>query len=270
MPARALIVALAVSAPLGARAFQNPGSFDTDPSPLVAGGGKVHFTGSPLARGYTCAVCHQGENRGQQLGITTDPPDLAGGTFQPGKLYKVTVALLNEKNGLDHPTDNCGDLFGTSATCNWNGMAAEITDADGYPTGQLCPTPTQDGLCDGDKRALASSDGSQVFGNPSPNGGDVVWTFTWKAPNDQSVVKLFAASVDGDGGGPAKGGTKLRDGTLPDVDGDSVAATSQVAWADNAKPDPQQVVAASSCGVPGAGPFALLFLSLFGLRRRRA
>lgn len=267
MPARLAALALLV-APFAAAAFQDPGLFDTKPTAISAGGGSVHFTGSPAGRGFSCAVCHQGPAGGQQLGFTTEPAELAGGTWKSGVTYKIRVVLANEANGLDHPRKDCAGFGASGPTCNWNGVAVELADDDGNPIGVACPGSDAGAPCDADARMILGADKWQVFGSPSVGGGDTAWTFTWKAPADGSGgVHFYAAAVDGDGGGGADGKDPLRDGRTPDIDGDTVVTLAAAAYPPGVSPPAP--AAARTCGLGGGLPAVLGLAFAFALRRRR-
>ncbi len=269
MPKNLAAIALLVIAPAGARAFQEPALFDVLPTPVTGGAGSVHFTGSPASRWYSCAICHQ--SAAGQIGLkwSSNPADLQQGNYTPGTNYTITLVMTGEHLGLDHPTTNCTNLgLPGQPTCNWNGVVAEIVDANGNPAGQLCPEvidrrTRKQQLCTTTNSAVLSADTSQVIGQPSQYGGDTQWSFVWESPSTQIPVTLYAAVVDGNGGGPAAGGAPPHDGLSPDVDGDDVATLVLTLG-------PPSPTVATTCGYGGAWPgIAVGFLVLPFRRRRR-
>jgi hypothetical protein len=270
MSKSAAAIALLVIVPAGARAFQEPALFDVLPSPITGGGGSVHYTGSPASRYYSCIACHQYPEHLVTLKWDSNPPDLTQGTYTAGATYRITLSLVGEHLGLCHPKTNCSNLgLPGQPTCNWNGVAAEIVDVNGNPVGTLCPEVTQrtnsgkQNSCTSTGSAVLSVDASQVIGQPSQFGGDTEWAFDWKAPADVEPISMFAAVVDGNGGGPV-GGTPPHDGLSPDIDGDDVA-TLDVTWGPAAPP-----ATAAACGYSGIVPWTAIALLLLPLRRRRA
>ncbi len=235
-------------------AFSSAAGFDAAPS--VGGGGGYAFIGSPTSHGMGCAVCHQG-GPGDRAAVTlySWPPGLFEDGWAPGRAYRITVDLRDERRGLDR---NGACAHGV-AGCNRNSFVAEILTSDHVPAGLLCPDgdPLEGDACASSSGAETTLlDGGAIVGrslSAPPDCGaaaaegaescvDVAafeaagysraeidayisglvsgsrrWRFSWRAPAvGAEPVRVYLGAVDGDAGA-------RLDPAFADYQGDAVA-----------------------------------------------
>src|SRR5438067_341686 len=102
-------------------AFPSGTQFDDDPD-LAAGGGGVHFTGSPGFAQAQCSDCHT--DGALRLGVRVAAKDatIFAGGYVPLTTYEMQVALLGESlaDENDGPP-RCGEIAGKGfIKCNTN------------------------------------------------------------------------------------------------------------------------------------------------------
>jgi hypothetical protein len=189
-----LLCAAIAAAPVRARAFSDPATFQNDVA--EGGGGGRFFTGSP-ADGYTCNVCHRGA---ESPDIEISGLPLTG--YTPGTAYEITI---------DWPDD-----FENVA------LALELDDAHGKAVGRL-RLPPQDELLEPERCVPVSAgiaagqlvDAEERSILEVPNCGAQRVRFLWVAPAQDHGAVWFAGSL-------------VRADGMSDVAGDGVTNFSGV------------------------------------------
>jgi hypothetical protein len=167
----------ALFTPAMARAFHSGSVFDKPPG--AGGGGGIFYTGAPLERGWTCALCHLDAPGKIKLRMQVEPSELFQ-TFRyvPGQTYTFTATLDGESRGLSSPLSN------------YNTMAVSITDAKGLSTGSIGGFAAEDFYSGGP--TTITSAGQKV--------GVTSWTFSYTAPDAAAgPLSMYLAAVDGNG-----------------------------------------------------------------------
>ncbi len=268
-----LLLTLAL-APGGALAYSSPAQFDTAPSADSTGGSAgIHYTGSPRFQGQTCGGCHQGGEGQLEMRLSAQPPELLTNGYEPGRLYRLQVDLLQDRV---RPAA-CGIHLGEP--CNLNLFALEAVAANGAAAGSLCPVEVAaDEACPAGlgSPTVLSRDRTTILANglafdgdgqPFFRDGETKYDFYWRAPRgDAGAVSFWVSAVDGDGArADPEHATDLH-GDLTGVFRVRVCGPSGCGGEDAAGCD-----ATSSGGTPRALGLGLCLAALGGvLRRRRA
>ncbi len=242
-----IAVALLIASASPAWAFHEVRSFTRTAN--TGGGAGYYYTGSPRFKGYDCTVCHN-DGAGQiRIALSSTPPGIESGQYEPGTRYTIDITLAGEHRGL-------GSAF------NPNTFALEILDDDGATqVGALSvPLGTVMEMTDGDRIAIAEG-----FGN-----GETEWRLFWEAPAAGAPATLYIAMLDGDGASDPD--TR----TIDAINDDVVAGALRLCPVGSACPAPDEPTeerAKVQCAAAdGGGQLAWLVLVSFALiriRRRR-
>ncbi len=228
-----------------AAAFHPAASFEKTAN--EGGGGGVYFTGSSRHKGYDCSICHVDPSGIIDIRVTSNPPDLAAGTYVPGETYSIDVALIGEHRG-----------FGSQS--NPNTFLAELVSGTGVPLS---------GFTEVDLDLFELLDGGRVLATKASSRTE--WSFRWRAPSSAEAegIVLHVGMVDGDGAGDAS--RALTDPLYDDV---AVLQLPICPAGDGCEPTPEraeELSPAAGCRATsgaGAGSILLVVLALLAIRRR--
>ena len=132
MNPRPLLAFAAVALALGSAGFSSTALFEEPAS--VGGGAGLPYTGSPTAHGLSCASCHQGAVRSDNVDLWSVPEGLFESGYVSGTTYTIHLRLSQEHRGLDRN----GACPPHAGGCNRNGFVAEFLAAPGGTMGALC------------------------------------------------------------------------------------------------------------------------------------
>jgi hypothetical protein len=213
----------------------HPGKvFDDEPG--AGGGGGIFYAGAPREHAWTCAACHIDAPGKVKLSLAANPSSLLDEfRYTPGQKYMLTAQMVTAQE------------LGTSATnSNYNGLVIEIVDEKGLPAGALSGFSSNE---------FYSASSPTTIATAGQTTAETSWTFTWTAPAAGSgQVTIYAGLVDGNGANSGPGET------LTDPFGDDVfAGALKLSEGSGARRETR----------PPRWIFALLFLPLLAIRRRR-
>lgn len=175
--AAALLAAAVLLVAAPAAAFHAGSLFDKPPG--AGGGGGIFYTGAPLERGWTCALCHTEAPGKVRLRVFVEPAELFETfAYVPGQTYTFTAKLEGETLGKSSPLSN------------YNTIAVNITDTNGYSVGSIGGFAAEDFY----------SGGPTTIASAGQKTGETSWKFSYTAPVSPAVgLVIHLAAVDGNG-----------------------------------------------------------------------